>query len=159
MNTFKIVPMSEEYAKQIRSNGIDEFGNPVIKQIASGLGPCRVSLKPFKTNVDMRLLFCHSPFAINNAFNQPGPVFIQADDVAAYRDIYNFPAEIKADKVNFPLTLIGYNSRQLMILTHLVGEADVDLLINEIFENHPEIEFLHARNAEACCYICKIERL
>ena len=159
MNTFKIVPMSEEYAKQIRSNGIDRFGNPVIKQIASGLGPCRVSLKPFKTNADTRLLFCHSPFAINNAFNQPGPVFIQADDVAEYEDIYNFPAEIKADKVNFPLTLIGYNSSQLMVFTQLVGDADVDLLINEIFENHPEIEFLHARNAEACCYICKIERL
>ena len=159
MNNFRIVPMFEKYAKQIRSNGIDEFGNPVIKQIASGLGPCRVSLKPFKKNVETRLLFCHSPFAINNAFNQPGPVFIQADDVAAYEDIYNFPAEIKADKVNFPLTLIGYNSAQLMVFIQLVGEADVDLLINEIFENHPEIEFLHARNAEACCYICKIERL
>ena len=159
MNNFKIIPMSKEYAQQIRSNGIDEFGNPVIEQIASGLGPCRVSLKPFKKNVDRRLLFCHSPFAVNNAFNQPGPVFIQADDVAEYRDIYNFPAAIKADNVNFPLTLIGYNSAQLMVFTHLVGDADIDLLINEIFENHPEIEFLHARNAEACCYICKIERL
>lgn len=159
MNNFKIVPMSADYAKKIRSNGIDGFGNPVIEQIASGLGPCRVSLKPFKKNVDRRMLFGHSPFAIHNSFNQPGPVFIQADEVEEYKDIYNFPTEIKADKVNFPLTLIGYDSSQIMVFTHLVGDADVDLFINEIFENHPEIEFLHARNAEACCYICKIERL
>ena len=105
------------------------------------------------------MLFCHSPFAINNAFDQPGPVFIHTDEVEEYKDIYNFPAEIKADKVNFPLTLIGYNSSQLMVFTQMVGDADIDLVINEIFENHPGIEFLHARNAEACCYICKIERL
>ncbi len=159
MSNFKIVPMSEKYAKQIRSNGIDEFGYTVIEQLATGLGPCRVSLKPFKKNADRRLLFSHSPFEINNAFNQPGPVFIHADEVEEYKDIHNFPAEIKADKVNFPLTLIGYNSAQLMVFTQLVGDADIDLLINEIFENHPEIELLHARNAEACCYICKIERL
>jgi len=159
MNNFRIVPLSVEFAKQIRVNRVDEFGNPVIEQIASGLGPCRVSLKPFKRNVDRRLLFCHSPFAINNAFDQPGPVFIHTDEVEEYKDIYNFPAEIKADKVNFPLTLIGYNSSQLMVFTQMVGDADIDLVINEIFENHPGIEFLHARNAEACCYICKIERL
>ena len=104
------------------------------------------------------MLFTHSPFAIDNAFNQSGPVFIFADEVEEYKDIYRFPPEIKADKEHFPLTLIGYSADQQMVFTQLVGDNDVDELIEEIFSKHSEAEYLHVRNAEASCYICKIER-
>ena len=46
-----------------------------------------------------------------------------------------------------------------MVYTKLVGDLDVDTLISEIFEKHPEVDYLHARNADAGCYICKIERV
>ena len=158
MKKFKIVPLSKEYAARIRTTRKDDFSHEVIEQIASGLGPCRVSLKPFKRGEDKRLLLSHSPFSTDNAFNQPGPVFIQADEVEEYSDIYRFPPEIKADKKHFHLTLIGYSADQQMVYTKLVGDNDVDELIVRIFDNHPEIEYLHARSAEASCYICKIER-
>ncbi len=158
MNAFTIVPLSAGFAKQIRDSRVDEFGGAVVEQVATGAGPCRVSLQPFEKGVDTRLLFRHSPFDTDNAFNQPGPVFIHAKEVEAYRDVHRFPPAIKADKKNFPLTLIGYNSQQQMIFTRLVGDDDVDQLITEIFWDHPGIDYLHARNAEAGCYICKIER-
>ena len=159
MKQFKIVPLSREYANKIKENNKDDFGHEVIEQIATGKGPCRVSLKPFKFGEDVRLLISHSPFTIDNVFNQPGPIFIHKKDVEAYSDIHRFPPEIKANKKSFPLTLIGYNKEQMMVLTQLVGDDDVDLLIPKIFENRPDIEYLHARNAEACCFICKIERV
>jgi methylphosphotriester-DNA--protein-cysteine methyltransferase len=53
---------------------------------------------------------------------------------------------------------IGYSRSQKMIFTKLVGDADVDELIPEIFGANPYIDYLHAWNAEACCFICKIER-
>ncbi|QEC68520.1 DUF1203 domain-containing protein [Panacibacter ginsenosidivorans] len=158
MNKFRIVPLSAEYAQTIRNKRKDDFGHEVIEQLATGLGPCRVSLKPFKRNVDKRLLFTHSPFEIDNAYNQCGPVFINADEVEPYKDVYTFPAEIKNDKEHFHLTLIGYNSNQMMVFTRLVGDADIDELIVKIFDEHPDVAYLHARNAEACCFICKIER-
>ena len=107
---------------------------------------------------DVRLLLSHSPFAVDNAFNQPGPVFISKNEVEAYKDIHRFPPEIKADKKHFHLTLIGYDALQMMRIAQLVGDDDVDELILKIFEEHPEVEYLHARSAEACCFICKIER-
>jgi hypothetical protein len=158
MKKFRIIPLSEEYAKNIRDTRIDDFGHEVIEQVAKGKGPCRVSLKPFKVGEEKRLLLSHSPFTIDNAFNQRGPIFINAEEVEAYKDIHRFPPEIKADKENFPLSLIGYSKSQKMIFTKLVGNADVDELIPEIFESNPHIDYLHARNAEACCYICRIER-
>jgi len=159
MKQLKIVPLSREYANKIKENNKDDFGHEVIEQIATGTGPCRVSLKPFKVGEDVRLLISHSPFTIDNALNQPGPIFIHKNDVEAYSDIHRFPPEIKANKKSFPLTLIGYTKEQMMILTQLVSDDDVDLLIPKIFEERPDIEYLHARNAEACCFICKIERV
>ena len=47
----------------------------------------------------------------------------------------------------------------MMVFTQLVGDDDVDLLIQKIFEERNDIKYLHARNAEACCFICKIERV
>jgi len=159
MNKFKIVPISKKYAERIRSARLDDFGNEVIERVADGSGPCRVSLRPFNKGIDKRLLFKHSPFDINNAFDQSGPVFINSDEVEEYADIYRFPPEIKANKESFPLSLIGYDADQQMVFTQLVGKADVDQLINQIFDQNSNIKYLHARNAEACCFICKIERI
>lgn len=159
MNKFKIVPLSKAYAAKLRSQMRDDFGHEVVEKIATGSGPCRVSLKPFIKGHDKRLLLTHSPFEIDNAYNQPGPVFINSDEVEEYADIYRFPPEIKANKVSFPLTLIGYDKDQQMVLTTLVGDADIDELINEILDLDDNIEYLHTRNAQACCFICKIERV
>lgn len=158
MKQFRIVPLSEEFAKKIRETGIDDLGHVVTEHIATGKGPCRVSLKPFVVGKDIRLLLSHRPFELDNAFSQTGPIFIHKREVKAYSDIHVFPPEIKADKKNFPLTLIGYTGDQKMIFTRLVGDDDVDLLIPEIFEAEPKVEYLHARNAEAGCFICRIER-
>ncbi|HEY4196457.1 MAG TPA: DUF1203 domain-containing protein [Mucilaginibacter sp.] len=159
MSNFRIVPLSKGDVQRIRENRKDDFGHEVIEQLATGLGPCRVSLKPFEKGVDKRLLFTHSPFEVDNAYNQPGPVFINAADVEEYTDVYRFPPEIKANKKSFPLTLIGYNKQQMMVLTRLVGDGDVDEMINEVFEQNQGVDYLHVRNSQACCFICKIERI
>ena len=158
MKKFRIVPLSKEYAATIRAAKKDDFGNDLTAQLATGKGPCRVSLQPFVPGKDRRLLLSHSPFSIDNAFNQPGPVFIHQNEVEPYSDIHRFPPEIKADKKSFPLTLMGYNKDQNMIYTRIVGDDDADVLIIAIFEEHPAVDYLHARNSQACCFICKIER-
>lgn len=156
--SFRIVPLSKEYVSKIRAAGRDGLGNEIEEQIAGGYGPCRVSLRPFVPGVDRRILIGHSPFEKINAFNQPGPVFFNAADVKEYTDVHRFPPEIKADRVNFPLTLIGYSSEQRMVFAELVGDRDVDEMIEQVFDERSDIEYLHARNAEAGCFICKIER-
>jgi len=156
---FKIVPISKDYINRLREEGRDDFGNEITEQIAGGYGPCRLSLKPFRPGVDRRVLLGHSPFAIANAFNQPGPIFVNSADVEEYADIHRFPPEIKTDKVNFPLSLIGYNTAQQMVFSELVGDQDVDEMIERIFEVETDVEYLHARNSQACCFICKVERV
>ncbi|MEP7321920.1 MAG: DUF1203 domain-containing protein [Saprospiraceae bacterium] len=159
MNKFRIVPLSKEYVDKIKITGIDDFGNVVIEEIASGLGPCRYSLKPFRPGLDKRLVISHSPFNLQNAYNQRGPIFISADEVEEYKDVYRFPEEIKKEKDRFKLTLIGYNDIQWMVFAQLVDDNDrIDEMIAEIFNQYHEIEYLHVRSAIASCFICKIVR-
>lgn len=156
--SFKIVPISKDHVSRLRKHGKDDFGNEIVEQIAGGYGPCRLSLKPFRPGVDHRILLSHSPFKIANAFNQPGPIFVNSAETEEYSDVNRFPAEIKIDKENFPLTLIGYSEDQRMVFSELVGDSDVDEMIEQIFDSNTEVEYLHARNAQAGCFICKIER-
>jgi Protein of unknown function (DUF1203) len=159
MKNFKIVPLSETLASTVRNSKKDMFGNNVMVQLATGRGPCRQSLKPFVPGKDKRILFVHSPFDKPGLYAETGPVFINEAAVETYTDIYRFPPEIKANKESFPLSLIGYNTEDMMVFTCLAGDADVDDLIEKIFNEQPKIAFLHARNSEACCFICKIERI
>jgi hypothetical protein len=156
--SFRIVPLSKEYAARVRAARCDDFGNPVVEQIATGYGPCRVSLKPFRPGIDRRILISHSPFEIPNAFNQSGPVFFNAEEVEEYSDVHRFPIEIKDDPLNFPLSLIGYSNEQRMVFAELVRDRDVDEMIEQVFQERPDIAYLHARNAEAACFICKVRR-
>src|ERR1700727_1889385 len=101
MSKFKIVPISKAYAQKVRSTMMDDFGHKVTEKVAAGSGPCRVSLKPFEKGADKRILLTHSPFELDNAYNQPGPVFINSNEVEEYADVSRFPSEIKADKKSF----------------------------------------------------------
>ncbi len=62
MKIFKIVPLSVAYTSKIRETKKDDYGHNIVEQIATGLGPCRVSLKPFVPGEDVRILISHSPF-------------------------------------------------------------------------------------------------
>jgi Protein of unknown function (DUF1203) len=159
MRNFKVIPLSAETANNIRKSKKDAYGNDTVVQTANGKGPCRQSLQPFIPGKDKRILFSYSPFDKPGLFAETGPVFIAETEAEPYKDIYSFPAAIKADKINFPLSLIGYNSNDCMLYSKLVGDEDVEVLIEQIFNRYTEINYLHVRNAAACCFICKIERL
>lgn len=158
MSNFKIVPLTENFCNRIRQTMRDDYGNQLFATVAAGAGPCRQSLKPFKVGADRRILVSHTPFESNNTYHQVGPIFIHAEPVETYSDIYRFPPEIKADKESFPLSILGYSSDDRMVYTELVGDKDIDERLEAVFNEHPEAAYLHVRNSEACCFICKVER-
>ena len=106
----------------------------------------------------MRVLASYSPFAREGLYAERGPIFISATATEPYANVHQFPPQIKADPVNFPLSLLGYSADHRMNFTKLVGERDIDELLGEVFDTYPEVAYLHVRNAEACCYICTVER-
>ena len=158
MSNFKIVPIDGAWAARVRETQQDEFGHQLQAVLATGRGPCRVSLRPFTVGADTRILAAYSPFNQTSPYAETGPIYISAEAVSPYQEVYRFPPEIKADKANFPLSLLGYSAAEHMVYTEQVGDQDADQRIEHVFNTHPEVDFLHVRNSEACCFICKVER-
>ena len=157
MKKFKVIAMEESLADSIRHTMKDEFGNALISVITNGTGPCRQCLQPFERGKDERILFAYQPIKSKSPYTEVGPVYIHTHHCKSYADENEFPAAIKNDRKNFPLTLRCYNHEERMIYAELVGERNPEEVIEQLFER-PEIEFLHARNSEYGCFIAKIER-
>jgi len=157
MKKFKVVPIEDPLAMAVRLNAKDEFGNTLVSVITNGKGPCRQCLQPFVPGKDERILFAYQPIKSKNPYAEVGPVYIHTHSCTSYSNVHVFPDEIKSDRKNFPLTLRCYNDEEKMVHAELVGDRDVDEVIDRLFENL-KIEFIHARNAEYGCFIAKIER-
>ena len=158
MNKFKIIPIEEKVAEAIRHGETDEFGNTLPTVITNGTGPCRFCLQPFTPGKDERILFSYQPNKAHNPYTERGPVYIHAHACKPYDNVHEFPSAMKNDRKNFPLTIRCYDDEDRMTRAVLVGDKDVDEVINKLFEN-PAIKTLHARNAEYGCFIAKIERV
>jgi hypothetical protein len=127
------------------------------KTISTGAGPCRQCLKPFDIGKESRILFAYQPVKAKHAYAQVGPVYIHSNECHSYPDIHEFPREIKYNRKDFPITLRCYDNAERMIHAELVGDRQIEDVIEKLFEN-PQISFLHTRNAEYGCFIAKIER-
>lgn len=157
MSNFKVSSLPESVSKLIREKLVDGQGHQLAATPAGqGAGPCRSCLKRF-VPTDTRILFSYNPDESNNPYNEIGPIFIHEDVCIPYSDPQVFPPEIKNDKKNFPLTLRCYDNERRMVHAELLGERNVEDLIESLF-NNSDIEYIHARNAEPGCFIAKIER-
>jgi hypothetical protein len=54
--------------------------------------------------------------------------------------------------------LEGYGQESWLVLREKVIDQDFEMAINRIFA-HKAVDYLHLRNAEAGCFIARIERL
>ena len=158
MTGFKVLPISNEIARQIRASMIDQNGNPVVASIApeAGYGPCRSCLKQFEAG-DRRLLFSYSPNPVDHAFNETGPIFIHADYCEPYESAEVFPPEIENGRIKFPLAFRAYDENGVMLDAVLPNGESPDETIRSIFENE-RVAFAHVRNQRFGCFVAHVDR-
>lgn len=159
MQQFHYHPISAAYAQKIRTAQQDDFGHLIENQPASknGYGPCRCCLRQTQPG-EARVLFSYAPVGSDNAYNEVGPVFIHAHACEPYADAHVFPPEVKAGRLPIPLVLRAYSAGRRMInAVRVEDNQHVEALLEKLFE-HPAVEFVHVRNAEAQCFICAVTR-
>lgn len=128
-----------------------QYGHPVHAELASGYGPCRLCLRTFRVGTEERLLFTYQPFTDPGALPTPGPVFIHREPCERY-DAPRLPEALRA----LPLALEGYGPDGLLLLQRKAGGLTFEVVLEEVF-GRPGVEYAHLRNAEAGCYIARID--
>ena len=152
---FRIVPLDASLADEARrTSRSPRYGHPVHREVAAGYGPCRVCLRPFEKGVDRRLLFTYDAFHAHEPLPLPGPVFVHEDACPPFEDRGRFPEQLTF----IPLTLNAYaRGRHLREAVRLDSYEDVDAAIVRLL-GRDDVDYVHARNSEAGCLICRIER-
>lgn len=150
---YRIVPISSAVANSVRSTMTSPHGNlPAWSSVANGYGPCRSCLRTFKQGQEERIYISYDPFAGVSDLPLPGPVFIHTRDCHEYSE-GTFPTHL----LNIPMIFEGFGKNsQLLMSEQLEGERldeQIDCVLNTA-----GVEFIHLRNAEAGCFIAKIER-
>jgi hypothetical protein len=129
-----------------------QYGHPAYSELATGYGPCRLCLQTFTVGSDERLLFTYQPFTDPDALPAPGPVFIHRAPCPRYDD-EGLPEALRP----LPLVVEGYGSAGALLVQRRVGAVAFETVLDEVFE-HSAARYAHLRNAEAGCFIARIDR-
>jgi hypothetical protein len=129
-----------------------QYGHPAHVETATGYGPCRLCLQTFQVGADERLLFTYQPFTDPAALPAPGPVFIHRQRCERYEG-----PELPAALRPLPLALEGYGSGGNLLLQRRVGGSPFEVVLESIFDCR-DVQYAHLRNAEAGCFIARIDR-
>jgi hypothetical protein len=153
VHDYRIQGMPQEIASAARkSMRSPQYGHPAHAELAAGYGPCRLCLQTFSVGVDERLLFTYQPFTDPAALPAPGPVFIHRAECERYEG----PGLPKALRP-LPLALEGYGPGGVLLAQRRVGGSSFEEVLGGVLEME-EVRYAHLRNAEAGCFIARIER-
>src|SRR4030095_10764711 len=153
MSNFRVFPIPDSVAVQIREIRKDDFGHHLSVSVATEThsGPCRSCLTVFRAG-EGSLVFSYAPNQYDHPYNEIGPIYIHERQCRPYDDFEAFPVELRARR---PLVLRCYTDGGIMVNGELVGDRPVEDVIATLFED-PEVKYLHARTASVGCYIARI---
>jgi hypothetical protein len=153
MNRYRIQGIPESLAAATRATmQSPQYGHPAHVEVATGYGPCRLCLQTFTVGADERLLFTYQPFTDSNALPAPGPIFIHREPCERYDDLH-LPEALRP----LPLALEAYGTGGALLVQRRVGTDSFEAALDEVWAE-VGAQYVHVRNAEAGCFIARIDR-
>jgi hypothetical protein len=150
---YKIVPIPTEIARSVRENmKSPQYGHPAFADVAKGYGPCRVCLKTFNQGKDERILFTYNAFESLSSLPLPSPIYIHKNECESF-DENGFPPEL----IDLPLLFEGYAEESELVKREAIDKENLKNQIAAIFALSG-VNYINIRNAEAGCFVAKIER-
>lgn len=151
--TYKVIPIDQEITGAVREKMISpQYGHPAFTDVARGYGPCRECLKTFEEGTDERILFTYNSFEKLSDLPLPGPVFIHTNECETF-DLDGFPPDL----IDLPMLLEGFELDGVLACRQPFEKGIADSQIEQIFEDGA-VRFINIRNAEAGCFIARIDR-
>jgi hypothetical protein len=153
MSVYYVAGLSDEITAEVRTSmRSPQFGHPVSREIATGTGPCRACLNPFRVGVEERLLFTYRPDAGPGSLAAPGPVFIHARQCTRYVADH-FPTAL----ASFALIVEARARNNRVPLAHRATGSEIDKLVEQLFAD-PDVDYVYIRHGDAGCHIARIQR-
>jgi hypothetical protein len=151
--TLRILPIDAVIADQVRRElRSPQYGHPATVERARGYGPCRQCLGTFRAGEEDRILFTYNPVRPVDGLPDPGPVFIHREPCTPFEG-----GALSDDLRAVPLFVEGYGEQSWIVRRARVEGGDVEAAATRMLAD-PAIDYVQLRNAEAGCFIARIER-
>lgn len=148
---YRLIALARDVADEVRATMRSPgYGHPAHAEMATGTGPCRSCLRPFRVGEEERVLFTHNPFPEDADLPGPGPVFVHRDRCARFEG-EGFPAEL----LTLPLSVEGYDRRG--VPTARIKADDLDASLRDLLAR-PGVAYAHVRHGMAGCFVARVER-
>ena len=152
--SFRIIGIDKEISAKARQTlKSPQYGHQVFVDVATSYGPCRSCLKTFVTGKEDRLLFTYNAFEGLSNLPLPSPIYIHNDDCEHF-DANEFPSGLR----ELPMLFEGFGDESELITRKPVNSDSIEQTIDDVF-NESSIKYINIRNAEAGCFIARIERV
>jgi len=129
-----------------------QYGHPAHREVATGYGPCRHCLRTFRIGQEERLLFTYQPVQEPGGLPAPGPVFVHAGDCQRYEGP-DFPPDL----AGLPLVVEGFRTGGTLVLQERVSAEPPATVVARVLGTE-DVAYAHLRNAEAGCFMARVER-
>ena len=153
MPTLRVIPIPDDAAAEVRRTlRAPKYGHPAHVEVAAGFGPCRSCLRTFREGAEERVLFTWDTFAGVDGYPSPGPVFIHRDACEPWSG-EGLPPELRP----LALMLEGYGAGRWPVAREAVRDGRVEEAAERLFAN-PAVAYVHVHNADAGCYVARVEQ-
>ena len=152
--SYKIVSIPSEIATEARATLVSPQykGLATAASVANGYGPCRSCLRVFEQGKDRRIYLTYNSFDGLSNLPDPGPIFIHEDQCERFESD-GFPPDI----LELPVLLEAFADDSRLMTRMPMKKSLVNEQIESLFADEA-VRFINLRNAEAGCFIARVER-
>lgn len=152
-----ISTLRSDFLTKVRTEGLDDLGQPVVRLAAEGGEPCRDVLRRARPGEQL-ILASYTPFAQSGPYREFGPVFLLANGSDEPVRFDTLPkAGSRSDYLQEQFVIRAYSHEQTMVHSELIQAGDLDATVDRLFEK-PDAAYLHVRFPTAGCFACRIDR-
>ena len=152
----RVAPLPQSFLTRVRTEGLDDLGQPVKHVIASGGEPCRDVLRRARRGEQL-ILASHSPFTKPGPYKEFGPIFVLAEESreVVHRDAV--PAGGDDDYLRAKFAIRAYSEEEAIVDAALVDAASAQDVVERFFARG-DVAFLHARFPTYGCFALRLDR-
>ncbi len=157
MTALTIAPIPRKFLERVRTEGLDDLGQPVKHVIAQGGEPCRDVLRRAQPG-ERLILASFTPFTKAGPYKEYGPIFVKADasDETVLREALP-PAGSDGTYLNQQFVVRAYTADEEIRDASLTNAHELEATVDR-FLAMSDVAFLHVRFPAYGCFAFRIDR-
>jgi len=153
---YRVRPISADFLRRVREQGLDDLGQPVEHHIAQGGEPCRDVLRRAHPG-EALILASHCPLALPGPYREFGPVFVRATAGESTLPLSALPLQGPQPYLGTRFVLRAYSAQERIVDGQVVEAHEAEALLLQQLDR-AEVAFVLARFAGYGCFAARIER-